>query len=64
MGEALASEQGQGGVEPVGVVLHSVVKGLVANTGEGGGQAEPWVGCAGVKGDGCWDYKAEKCNIA
>lgn len=51
--EALAPEQGQGGVEPVGVVLHRVVKGLVANTGEGGGQAEPRVGCAGVKCDGC-----------
>lgn len=55
MGEALASEQGQGSVEPMGVVLHSVVKGLVANTGERGGQAEPRVGRAGVKCDGSWD---------
>lgn len=55
MGEALASEQGQGSVEPVGVVLHGVVKGLVADTGEGGGQAEPRVGRAGVKCDGCWN---------
>lgn len=54
VGEALASEQWQGGVEPVGVVLHGVVEGLVANAGEGGGQAEPRVGCAGVKCDGCW----------
>lgn len=53
--EALASEQWQGSVEPVGVVLHGVVKGLVANTGEGGGQAEPRVGRAGVKCDGCWN---------
>lgn len=55
VGEALASEQGQSSVEPVRVVLHGVVKGLVADTGEGGGQAEPRVGRAGVKRDGCWD---------
>lgn len=55
VGEALASEQRQGSVEPVGVVLHGVVEGLVADAGEGGGQAEPRVGCAGVKSDGCWN---------
>lgn len=53
--EALASKQGQGSIEPVGVVLHGVIKGLVADTGEGGGQAEPRVGSAGVKCDGCWN---------
>lgn len=55
MGEALAPQQWQGGVKPVGVVLHSVVKVLVANTGEGGGQAEPRVGRAGVECNGCWN---------
>lgn len=54
VGEALASKQRQGGVESVWVVLHGVVKGLVANTGEGGGQTEPRVGRAGVKCNGCW----------
>lgn len=52
--EALAAEQRQGGVEPVGVVLHGVVEGLVADAGEGRGQAEPGVGRAGVERDGCW----------
>lgn len=53
--ETLASEKRQGGVEPVWVVLHGVVKVLVADASEGGAQAEPWVGCAGVKRDGCWN---------
>lgn len=53
VGEALAAQQGQGGVEPVGVVLHAVVKGLVTDAGEGGGQTEPGVSRAGVKRDGC-----------
>lgn len=60
VGEALASQQRQGGVEPEGVVLHGVVKGLVANAGQGGGQAEPPVGRAGVKCDGGWNYKQER----
>lgn len=55
VGEALAPEEGEGGVESVGVILHGVVEGLVTDTGEGGGEAEPWVGCAGVECDGCWD---------
>lgn len=63
VGEALASQQGQGGVEPVGVVLHRVVKSLVANAGKGGGQAEPRVGCAGVKGDGCRNFREENKQI-
>lgn len=63
VGEALAAEQWEGSVEPVGVVLHRVVKGLVAHTREGGGEAEPRVGCAGVKGDGCWNFKREKQKI-
>lgn len=56
VGEALAPKQRQGSVEPVGVVLNGVVKGLVADTGEGGSQAQPRVGCAGVKCDGCWNW--------
>lgn len=39
MGEALAPQQRQSSVEPVWVVLHGVVEGLVADAGEGGGQA-------------------------
>lgn len=53
--EALTCEQRQGGVEPVGVVLHGVVEGLVADAGEGGAQAEPRVGGTGVKRNGCWN---------
>lgn len=53
--KALASEKRQGGIKPVGVVLHGVVKVLVADAGEGGAQAEPGVGCAGVKCYGCWN---------
>lgn len=62
VGETLAAQEGQGGVEPVGVVLHRVVKSLVANAGEGGGQAEPRVGCAGVKRDGCRNFREETMN--
>uniref|UniRef100_A0A3B4A8K4 CUB domain-containing protein n=1 Tax=Periophthalmus magnuspinnatus TaxID=409849 RepID=A0A3B4A8K4_9GOBI len=46
MGEALAAQQRQSRVEPVWIVLHCVVKGLITHTREGGGQAKPWVGCA------------------
>lgn len=60
VGKALAPQQRQGSVEPWGVVLHREVKGLVAHTGEGGGQAEPRVGRAGVKGDGRWNLKQDK----
>lgn len=64
VGETLAAQEGQGGVEPVGVVLHRVVKSLVADAGEGGGQAEPGVGCAGVKCDGCRNFREKKINYS
>lgn len=64
MGETLAAQEGQGSVEPVGVVLHRVVKSLVADAGEGRGQAEPRVGCAGVKGDGCRNSREKKFNYS
>lgn len=59
VGKALTSEQWEGSIEPVGVILHRVVEGLVANTGEGGGKAEPRVGSAGVKCNGCRNLEQE-----
>lgn len=63
VGETLAAQEGQGGVEPGRVVLHRVVKGLVADAGEGGGEAEPGVGCAGVEGDGCRNFGGEEDQL-
>lgn len=62
VGETLAAQEGQGGVEPVGVVLHRVVESLVADAGEGGGEAEPGVGCAGVECDGCRNFREKRIN--
>lgn len=64
VGETLAAQEGQGGVEPGWVVLHRVVKGLVANAGEGGGEAEPGVGCAGVERDGCRNFGRKKLEVS